>query len=150
MDNVKLCPFCDGKEPELKTNASGLNRVECNDCMARAADFVSIEEAEDAWSRRADDWISVKDELPEHDQTVEIWTYKGIHTVHFYRGYTDEQAEALWAKGESVSCRGLQHGNNLVPYEWTAVAGPMNWFGQDVKFWRPKSKGPTDEQWERR
>ena len=56
MIELKPCPFCGG-EANLVQGSSGklLPWVRCRDCGAETSDYDSVEEAAEAWNRRADD-----------------------------------------------------------------------------------------------
>lgn len=60
MTELKPCPFC-GEEPEIVSYISyhkTVYKVRCNnrDCpiIAATLDYISIEDAIEAWNRRAD------------------------------------------------------------------------------------------------
>lgn len=101
------------------------------------------------------DWIDIKTRLPEDNQRVHIVTINGYNwrkgeegiisydTANFRKGKIPKKGEPI--SGED------QHGNNLVPYRWTN--GPMNWFGQDVLYWKLVTEPvglKTNPEWRKR
>lgn len=51
---LKPCPFCGGEAHYVKCS-DGEAWVRCKDCGTETAIFDSVEEAAEAWNRRADD-----------------------------------------------------------------------------------------------
>lgn len=109
-------------------------------------------------------WISVKDILPEDNQTVIIY-YGDIDVAIFERGISIEErekmkrgevedpAEYVYSPREGVQKtnrsnlyrRADQWGNNKVPYCWVSNSELMEWLGQEVSHWMPLPEFPRDE-----
>ena len=110
------------------------------------------------------EWISVKDRLPEDGETVLIWS-GGCHVATIEKGITEEERRKMksgempdpeetgWTlstgyfttKRSGTYTRADVFGNNKVPYCWNGVNSPMNWFGQDVTHWMPLPQPPKGE-----
>lgn len=102
-------------------------------------------------------WISVKDKLPEEGEYVLILMGSEIEIARIEKGISQEEREKM-KSGElpdteefgyipgrepflvrrSDAIKGCdQWGNNSVPYKWYARSGPMEWWGQYVSHWMP-------------
>ena len=103
------------------------------------------------------EWISVKDRLPEENEYVLIWCIGEIQVARIEKGISEEE-RAKMKRGELPDPeirRGRKRsscyfgcdvqGNNEVPYRWEANGGPMDWFGQDVTHWMPLPQPPKGE-----
>ena len=110
------------------------------------------------------EWISVKDRLPEDGETVLIWS-GGYHVATIEKGITEEERRQMkngelpdpeetgWTlstgyfttKRSGTYTRADVFGNNKVPYCWNGVNSPMNWFGQDVTHWMHLPDAPKGE-----
>lgn len=102
------------------------------------------------------EWVSTEDRLPEDGQDVLIYDGE-LGIAKFRRGISKEERERMkrgefpdpeetgWtlADGYFKVKRSDSYGpadegwNNLVPYYWKQTRGPMQWFGQNVKYWMP-------------
>ena len=110
------------------------------------------------------EWISVKDRLPEENEYVMIWCgecqiariEKGISEEQrnaMKRGELDDPYETGWTLSSgyftlkrSQSYKACdEQGNNRVPYCWYANGGPMKWFGQEVTHWAYLPQPPKGE-----
>ena len=110
------------------------------------------------------EWISVKDRLPEENEYVMIWCgecqiariEKGISEEQrkaMKRGGLDDPCETGWTLSSgyfklkrSKSYKACdEQGNNRVPYCWYANGGPMKWFGQEVTHWAYLPQPPKGE-----
>ncbi len=110
------------------------------------------------------EWISVKDRLPEENEYVMIWCgecqiakiEKGISEEQrkaMKRGELDDPFETGWtlSRGYFTLKRSQSYkacdeqGNNRVPYCWYANGGPMKWFGQEVTHWAYLPMPPKEE-----
>ena len=110
------------------------------------------------------EWISVKDRLPEENEYVMIWCgecqiariEKGISEEQrkaMKRGELDDPCETGWTLSSgyftlkrSRSYKACdEQGNNRVPYCWYANGGPMKWFGQEVTHWAYLPQPPKGE-----
>lgn len=93
-------------------------------------------------------WIRTRDRLPTEGQRVLIWvpvthlTFADgpahVFAASFRRGQTAEEVERT-----GTLRFGDQHGNNRVPYQWSAENGGQ-WFGQDVTAWQPLPEPPKE------
>ena len=110
------------------------------------------------------EWISVKDRLPEENEYVMIWCgecqiariEKGISEEQrkaMKRGELDDPFETGWnsqsgyftLKRSQLYKACDEQGNNRVPYCWYANGGPMKWFGQEVTHWAYLPMPPKGE-----
>ena len=110
------------------------------------------------------EWISVKDRLPEENEYVMIWCgecqiariEKGISEEQrraMKRGELDDPCETGWTLSSgyftlkrSQSYKACdEQGNNRVSYCWYANGGPMKWFGQEVTHWAYLPQPPKGE-----
>jgi len=94
------------------------------------------------------DWISVKDKLPNDNQYV-----LGIHTRGTWRDSDDpvkvNYVVLKFERGKDMSNPKIgdaitsndKNGNNLVPYGWNTF-GPDHFFGQDISHWMPLPDKP--------
>lgn len=109
------------------------------------------------------EWISVNDELPEDGEAVLIWVGK-VQVARIYKGITEQErekmkngelpnpSETVWSLSTGyVSMKRSEtyrkcdvFGNNLVPYCWESISGPMEWFGQNVSHWMPLPNAPKE------
>ena len=141
----------------------------CNDCP-----YYSFEKACDEFGATVDlliangvtvqEWISVKDRLPEENEYVMIWCgecqiariEKGISEEQrnaMKRGELDDPCETGWTLSSGyVTLKRSQsykacdeQGNKRVPYCWYANGGPMKWFGQEVTHWAYLPQPPKGE-----
>ena len=81
MPELKPCPFCGSTN--IKVTMDGcIYQVMCDDCMVESpARDESKGNAIAAWNRRDDGWISVKDKMPEVEQTVLCYLKDGTYNV---------------------------------------------------------------------
>ncbi len=85
MSELLNCPFC-GEEAEVieiyvKGSANTKHFfVRCKKCRARHGNntFASREKARQHWNTRADDWINVKEGLPEVEKMVLLFSKYGM------------------------------------------------------------------------
>ena len=110
------------------------------------------------------EWISVKDRLPEENEYVMIWCGE-CQIARIEKGISEQQRKAMkigklddpfetgWtlASGYFSFKRSQaykacdEQGNNRVPYCWYANGGPMEWFGQEVTHWAYLPQPPKGE-----
>ena len=94
------------------------------------------------------EWISVKDRLPEDGEILLIYDgdayqWKPEQSVaKFVKGKSKEQ---LKAEGYKTICSADEDGNNKKPYKWVSTNSPMSWFGQMVTHWMPLPHPPKGE-----
>ena len=110
------------------------------------------------------EWISVKDRVPEENEYVMIWCgecqiakiEKGISEVQrnaMKDGEIDAPVATGWASSSgyfqlkrSESYRACDEGfNNKVRYCWSVNGGMMKLFGQNVTHWTPLPEPPKGE-----
>ena len=110
------------------------------------------------------EWISVKDRLPEENEYVMIWCgecqiariEKGISEEQrnaMKRGELDDPCETGWTLSSGYftlkrsqaykACD--EQGNNRVPFCWYSNGGPLRWFGQEVTHWAYLPQPPKGE-----
>jgi hypothetical protein len=107
------------------------------------------------------EWISVKERLPEEGKCVIVWV-GSVQVAMIEKGITEEERQKMkngevedrieYGWSQSTGCIPLKrsnlyracdvHGNNRVPYCWKANGGPMEWFGQNVTHWIPLPEAP--------
>ena len=109
------------------------------------------------------EWILVKDKLPEENEYVMIWCgecqiariEKGISEEQrnaMKRGDLDDPCEIGWTSSSgyftlkrSESYSACDEGwNNYVPYCWYVNGGMMKLFGQNVTHWMPMPEPPKE------
>ena len=112
----------------------------------------------------AQEWISVKDRLPEENEYVMIWDgeleiskiEKGISEKErelMKNGEINDPVEIGWNMSDgyfklkrSESYRACDEGwNNSVPYCWYVNGGMTKLFGQNVTHWMPLPEPPKEE-----
>ncbi len=71
MQELMTCPHCNGSGRIVSVSGfkSARYRVVCETCGASTCDRDTEQEAVSAWNQRADGWISVKERLPNVDET---------------------------------------------------------------------------------
>lgn len=83
------CPFCGSKDVSSTIFVPNCEYVRCNNCNAMHTNLIE-------WNTRHSTWISVKDRLPNKDETV--LCFGKYHNIGFY-DYDDE----IWREeGEYV------------------------------------------------
>ncbi len=116
MEELKLCPFCDG-EARLRRpyigNAKHGYSFHCTACYVSTKVYETEAEAITAWETRADSWIPVSERLPKDEEQViatdgKIWykmrmfggklSFSGSHS--FDNAVTHWQPINLPQKGE--------------------------------------------------
>lgn len=113
---------------------------------------------------RKQEWISVKDRLPEENEYVMIWCGE-FQIAKIEKGITEKERELMksgeindpveigWNMSDghfklkrSESYRACDEGfNNKVPYCWYVNGGMMKLFGQNVTHWMPLPDLPQKE-----
>lgn len=112
------------------------------------------------------DWISVKDRLPDEGVPVLIFLGSRIEIAKIEIGISENERQKM-KSGELpdretfgyIPGRGVftikrsdeikgcdEWGNNLVPYKWYAQSGPMEWWGQNISHWMPLPDRPEGNQ----
>ena len=103
-DDLKNCPFCDG-EAKLDHNGD-YSWAYCTKCDAMTQPEISEDDARDKWNLRVEDWISVDEEMPEHDETV---------IIRGGCGYYDSRTN-IWYSAISKN-----HLGHNAPIQWTVT-----------------------------
>lgn len=105
MNELKLCPFC-GEQPKLELTITNVS-IKCVECDARIIKIITVRDQPDVdyfkslaieeWNKRANEWISVKDRLPELN--IEVLCFNGSKRFGAYtlaELVTDSLGEMGW------------------------------------------------------
>ena len=92
------------------------------------------------------EWKKVETELPKDGEVVLAWTINNPLVGHEEHPEIVRfvQGKVIGDKPDTI-CHGDQYGNNLRPYCWDALGGPMSWFGQNVSHWQQAPTTPPGE-----
>lgn len=111
-------------------------------------------------------WVNPEDYLPEEGKDVLIFDGSEMQIARIRKGITEEDRQKMkdgelpdpvsigWClangyfevkRSESYRSEDVW-GNNKVPYCWEATAGPMKWFGQDIKYWAELPERPHKDE----
>lgn len=110
-------------------------------------------------------WISVKDRLPDDEESVLILMGNIVEVAYIKKGISEKQRQEMKRnplKDTKEECFSFtmgyykinrsdsykpydEYGNNRVPYKWFAQSGPCSWFGQEVTHWMPLPEPPKEE-----
>ena len=111
-------------------------------------------------------WISVKDRLPDDEESVLILMGNIVEVAYIKKGISEKQRQEMKRnplKDTKEECFSFtmgyykinrsdsykpydEYGNNRVPYKWFAQSGPCSWFGQEVTHWMPLPEPPKEEK----
>jgi Lar family restriction alleviation protein len=86
MSDLKKCPFCGGEAIANDRNDFQEIKIECSQCNCVLTTFLTKEYGIKAWNTRHNEnqWISVKDRLPDKYGRYLVFSDGNIRTSIFY------------------------------------------------------------------